>query len=73
MLSSKLLKNGLSWILNDSDQEKRMTRRKEVRGGRSDEEEGVTRRNEEQGGTRKKEGREGGRDGDEGEIRKVKK
>ena len=30
MLSSKLLKNGLSWILNDSDQEKRMTRRKEV-------------------------------------------
>ena len=53
MLSSKSMKNGLLWILNDldsagrggrRDEEEGGTRRKEGRGGRRNEEEGGTRR-----------------------------
>ena len=61
MLSSKSMKNGLLWILNDldsaglggrRDEEEGGTRRKEERGGRRNEEEGGTRRKEERGGRR---------------------
>ena len=58
MLSSKSMKNGLLWILNDLDsagrggrryEEEGGTRRKEGRGGGRDEEEGGTGRKEERG------------------------
>ena len=56
MLLSKLMKNGLLWILNDLDSA--------GRGGKRDEEKGGMRRKEGRGGRRHEEGR-GGRSGEE--------
>ena len=58
MLSSKSMKNGLLWILNDLDSAGRGGRRDEEEGGTRRKEERGGRRNEEEGGTRRKEGRE---------------